>query len=70
MAPPADYSGLRALALSSANEEEAVTVNHRDLITKVLSRYPHKWYVGYAQVSRPDSHTDIIYLESGRYYVS
>ncbi|KUJ11689.1 uncharacterized protein LY89DRAFT_654396 [Mollisia scopiformis] len=38
-----DFSKLRATALQSANDEEAVTVNTRALIDKVLARYSGEW---------------------------
>ncbi|RDA92339.1 hypothetical protein CP533_4388 [Ophiocordyceps camponoti-saundersi (nom. inval.)] len=38
-----DYAGLRAAALRSGEEEEAVTVDTRALIDKVLARYSGEW---------------------------
>ncbi|PHH83774.1 hypothetical protein CDD82_2646 [Ophiocordyceps australis] len=38
-----DYSKLRATALSSGQDEEAVTVDTRALIDKVLARYSGEW---------------------------
>ena len=38
-----DFSKLRATALQSGNDEEAVTVNTRALIDKVLARYSGEW---------------------------
>ncbi|KAI9783718.1 MAG: hypothetical protein M1816_001199 [Peltula sp. TS41687] len=43
MASPPDYSALRALARGSGAKEEAVTVNMRHLISKVLARYMREW---------------------------
>jgi hypothetical protein len=40
-----DYNALRAQTLRSENDEEAVTVNTRALIDKVLARYSGEWYV-------------------------
>ncbi|KAI9677687.1 MAG: hypothetical protein M1817_006642 [Caeruleum heppii] len=40
-----DYSALRAQTLSSTADEEAVTVNTRALIDKVLARYSGEWTV-------------------------
>ncbi|KAI9788546.1 MAG: hypothetical protein M1835_002204 [Candelina submexicana] len=45
MASPLDYSKLRAQTLGSALDEEAVTVNTRALIDKVLARYSGEWTV-------------------------
>lgn len=38
-----DYDALRAQTVSSGQEEEAVTVNTRALIDKVLARYSGEW---------------------------
>ena len=43
MAPAIDYNALRAQTLSSGTDEEAVTVNTRALIDKVLARYSGEW---------------------------
>ncbi|RMZ80521.1 hypothetical protein DV737_g2924, partial [Chaetothyriales sp. CBS 132003] len=40
-----DYSALRAQTLGSGTDEEAVTVNTRALIDKVLARYSGEWTV-------------------------
>lgn len=40
-----DFSALRARTLRSGNDEEAVTVNTRALIDKVLARYSGEWTV-------------------------
>ena len=40
---PIDYSRLQARALDSSQDEEAVTVNTRALIDKVLARYSGEW---------------------------
>ena len=45
MTSAVDYNALRALTLVSGGEEEAVTVNTRALIDKVLARYSGEWYV-------------------------
>jgi hypothetical protein len=45
MAAATDYGALRALALDSGGDDEAVTVNTRALIDKVLARYSGEWYV-------------------------
>ncbi|KAA6409490.1 MAG: hypothetical protein FRX48_07044 [Lasallia pustulata] len=45
MAHKIDYNALRAQTLGAANEEEAVTVNTRALIDKVLARYSGEWTV-------------------------
>ena len=44
MAGAIDYSKLRAQTLGSGLDEEAVTVNTRALIDKVLARYSGEWY--------------------------
>src|SRR5277367_4632296 len=38
-----DYTKLRAQAMRSGDDEEAVTVNTRALIDKVLARYSGEW---------------------------
>src|SRR5690348_15773823 len=40
-----DFSALRARTLGSGTDEEAVTVNTRALIDKVLARYSGEWTV-------------------------
>ena len=40
---PVDYSALRAQTLGAGHDEEAVTVNTRALIDKVLARYSGEW---------------------------
>ncbi|KAI9802784.1 MAG: hypothetical protein M1833_001383 [Piccolia ochrophora] len=45
MGPTIDYNALRAQTLGSGNDEEAVTVNTRALIDKVLARYSGEWTV-------------------------
>lgn len=45
MANTPDFSALRAEAMGSSLGEEAVTVNTRALIDKVLARYSGEWYV-------------------------
>jgi hypothetical protein len=45
MAQKIDFNALKARTLGSGNDEEAVTVDTRGLISKVLSRYSGKWYV-------------------------
>lgn len=39
-----DFNALKARTLGSGNDEEAVTVNTRALIDKVLARYSGEWY--------------------------
>ena len=39
-----DFNALKARALGSGIDEEAVTVNTRALIDKVLARYSGEWY--------------------------
>ena len=51
-----DYGALRALALDSGGREEAVTVNTRALIDKVLARYSGEW----------SAITRVAYREAGR----
>ena len=45
MAANIDYSALRAQTMGAGNDEEAVTVNTRALIDKVLARYSGEWTV-------------------------
>ena len=45
MATPINFNALRAQAMGSSQEEEAVTVNTRALIDKVLARYSGEWTV-------------------------
>ncbi|KAI9674257.1 MAG: hypothetical protein M1829_003804 [Trizodia sp. TS-e1964] len=45
MARGIDYSALRALTMGSGENEEAVTINTRALIDKVLARYSAEWTV-------------------------
>ncbi|KAI9838454.1 MAG: hypothetical protein M1837_002476 [Sclerophora amabilis] len=45
MAGTVDYNALRSQTLGSGADEEAVTVNTRALIDKVLSRYSGEWIV-------------------------
>jgi hypothetical protein len=45
MARPVDYNALKARTLGSGTDEEAVTVNTRALIDKVLARYSGEWTV-------------------------
>ena len=45
MAPTVDYNALKARTLGSGTDEEAVTVNTRALIDKVLARYSGEWTV-------------------------
>jgi Protein of unknown function (DUF3684) len=45
MAPSIDYNALKARTLGSGADEEAVTVNTRALIDKVLARYSGEWTV-------------------------
>lgn len=45
MANKTDFNALKARALGSGDDEEAVTVNTRALIDKVLARYSGEWYV-------------------------
>ena len=44
MAQKVDFNALRAQTMGSGNDEEAVTVDTRGLISKVLARYSGKWY--------------------------
>lgn len=39
-----DFNALKARAMDSGVDEEAVTVNTRALIDKVLARYSGEWY--------------------------
>ena len=43
MTDPVDYSALREQTLGHGVDEEAVTVNTRALIDKVLARYSGEW---------------------------
>ena len=43
MAQKIDFNALKAQTLGSGSDEEAVTVDTRGLISKVLSRYSSKW---------------------------
>ncbi|KAL1980877.1 hypothetical protein VTN96DRAFT_3373 [Rasamsonia emersonii] len=45
MAQSIDFNALKARTMGSGNDEEAVTVDTRGLIAKVLSRYSGKWTV-------------------------
>ncbi|PLN79249.1 HATPase domain protein [Aspergillus taichungensis] len=45
MAQKVDFNALRAQTMGSGNDEEAVTVDTRGLISKVLARYSGKWTV-------------------------
>lgn len=45
MALNVDFNALKAQTMGSGNDEEAVTVDTRALISKVLARYAGKWYV-------------------------
>ncbi|KAF9883306.1 hypothetical protein FE257_003764 [Aspergillus nanangensis] len=45
MAQNIDFTALRARTMGSGNDEEAVTVDTRGLISKVLARYSGKWTV-------------------------
>ncbi|CRG86235.1 Nck-associated protein 1 [Talaromyces islandicus] len=45
MAQSIDFNALKARTMGSSNDEEAVTVDTRGLISKVLSRYSGKWTV-------------------------
>lgn len=44
MAQSIDFNALKARTMGSSNDEEAVTVDTRGLISKVLSRYSGKWF--------------------------
>ena len=44
MASQVDYNALRAQTIGAGLDEEAVTVNTRALIDKVLARYSGEWY--------------------------
>ncbi|OXV08271.1 hypothetical protein Egran_03970 [Elaphomyces granulatus] len=52
MAQKIDFNALKARTLGSGNDEEAVTVDTRGLISKVLSRYSGKWYVLHLTILR------------------
>jgi hypothetical protein len=43
MASKIDYSALKARTMGAGDDEEAVTVNTRALIDKVLARYSGEW---------------------------
>lgn len=45
MAQDIDFNALKARTMGSGSDEEAVTVDTRGLISKVLARYSGKWYV-------------------------
>ncbi|PYH98887.1 hypothetical protein BO71DRAFT_479978 [Aspergillus ellipticus CBS 707.79] len=45
MSQKIDFNALRAQTMGSGNDEEAVTVDTRGLISKVLARYSGKWTV-------------------------
>ncbi|GIJ89915.1 hypothetical protein Asppvi_008861 [Aspergillus pseudoviridinutans] len=45
MAKNIDFNALKARTMGSGNDEEAVTVDTRGLISKVLARYSGKWTV-------------------------
>ncbi|OOF91108.1 hypothetical protein ASPCADRAFT_211388 [Aspergillus carbonarius ITEM 5010] len=45
MSQKIDFNALRARTMGSGNDEEAVTVDTRGLISKVLARYSGKWTV-------------------------
>lgn len=47
MALNIDFNALKAQTMGSGNDEEAVTVDTRGLISKVLARYSGKWYAMY-----------------------
>lgn len=44
MAQQIDFNALKARTMGSGDDEEAVTVDTRGLISKVLARYSGKWY--------------------------
>lgn len=44
MALNTDFNALKARTMGSGADEEAVTVDTRGLISKVLARYSGKWY--------------------------
>lgn len=44
MARNIDFNALKARTMGSGADEEAVTVDTRGLISKVLARYSGKWY--------------------------
>lgn len=46
MAMNIDFNALKARTMGSGADEEAVTVDTRGLISKVLARYSGKWWVG------------------------
>lgn len=43
-----DFNALKARAMDSGVDEEAVTVNTRALIDKVLARYSGEWYESFS----------------------
>lgn len=45
MALNMDFNALKARTMGSGADEEAVTVDTRGLISKVLARYSGKWFV-------------------------
>lgn len=45
MALNVDFNALKARTMGSGADEEAVTVDTRGLISKVLARYSGKWLV-------------------------
>lgn len=45
MAMNMDFNALKARTMGSGADEEAVTVDTRGLISKVLARYSGKWWV-------------------------
>lgn len=45
MAMNVDFNALKARTMGSGADEEAVTVDTRGLISKVLARYSGKWCV-------------------------
>ena len=46
-----DFNALKARTLGSGHDEEAVTVNTRALIDKVLARYSGEWYGAFHVIS-------------------
>jgi len=50
MAARVDYSALREQTVGYGVDEEAVTVNTRALIDKVLARYSGEWWVKISSV--------------------
>lgn len=49
MALNVDFNALKARTMGSGADEEAVTVDTRGLISKVLARYSGKWLVSPSQ---------------------